>query len=536
MYSPFILATLSLLQSSALGLPRSYAPYHQYNDSPHAPPLTVLASSRAVVSGRLTEATLVVNKTTGKITSVFDSVLSPSDFPNGTLFVDYSPKLLLPGLVDTHVHLNEPGRTEWEGFHTGTRAAASGGVTTLIDMPLNALPPTTTVENLNTKVKAAEGQCWVDVGFHGGIIPGNENDLKPLVQAGVRGFKGFLIDSGVSPTSQPSHPSRSANRHAPTQIDEFPAIGTAEIEKALLELAGEPTTVMFHAEMVPPNVTLAGENGVPIPGPRTNYQTYLDTRPPSLETYAIEEILSLAHVAPDLDLHIVHLSAQEGIPILQEARARGVKITAETCFHYLSLAAEGVAEGDTRYKCSPPTREQENQDGLWRELQRKGGVIHSVVSDHSPCTPDLKLLPQSMPVQPHGVKGQEGDFFSAWGGISGLGLGLSIMWTEGEKKGLTIEDIVRLTSKNTAEQVGLDAKGDIAVGYDADVVVFDDEATFVVGPSTMQFRHKVSPYETKTLKGVVAETWLRGEKIYTRSEGLIQKQPAGKLLLEPRKA
>lgn len=320
------------------------------------------------------------------------------------------------------------------------------------------------------------------------------------------------------------------------QIDEFPAIGPSDIEKALLELADSPTTVMFHTEMVPSNVTLAGENGVPIPGPRTNYQTYLVTRPPALETYAIEEILSLAHVAPRLDLHVVHLSAMQDIPILQEARARGVRITAETCFHYLSLAAEGVEEGDTRYKCSPPTREQAHQEGLWAELQRRGSVIHSVVSDHSPCTSDLKLLPQSRPVEPHGVEGREGDFFSAWGGISGLGLGLSILWTEGEKRGLGIEDVVRLTSKNTAEQVGLDSKGDIAVGYDADIVVFDDEATFAVGPSTMQFRHKVSPYETKTLKGVVAETWLRGEKIYTKSEVLLQEAPSGHLLMEPRQA
>lgn len=220
----------------------------------------------------------------------------------------------------------------------------------------------------------------------------------------------------------------------------------------------------------------------------------------------------------------------QGIPTLQEARARGVRITAETCFHYLSLAAEGVEEGDTQYKCSSPTREQANQEGLWVELQRRGSVIRSVVSDHSPCTLDSKLLPQSRPVEPHSVEGQESDFFSAWGGISGLGLGLglglSILWTEGEKRGLGIEDVVRLTSKNTAEQVGLDSKGDIAVGYDSDIVVFDDEATFVVGPSMMQFRHKISPYETKTLKGVVTETWLRGEKVYTKSEDLLQEAPS----------
>ncbi|KAB2570962.1 putative allantoinase 1 [Lasiodiplodia theobromae] len=516
-YGLALFSALSLCPRSSVGLPPSSHTYSYHNGTSEASALTVLASSRAVVGGRLTEATLVVNTTTGKITTVFDSVLSASDFPPGTLFLDHSPKLLLPGLVDTHVHLNEPGRTEWEGFYTGTRAAASGGVTTLIDMPLNALPPTTTVENLEIKTQAAQGKCWVDVGFHGGIIPGNENDLVPLVEAGVRGFKGFLIDSG---------------------IDEFPAVNATDIEKALLALADAPTTVMFHAEMVPPNITLAGSDGVPIPGPRTNYQSYLSTRPPTLETYAINQILSHAHVAPDLDLHIVHLSAQEGIPLLQEARKRGVRITAETCFHYLSLAAEDVGEGDTRYKCSPPTREQENQDGLWAELLRwrRDGVIQQVVSDHSPCTPDLKLLPERHPVEPHSVEGQAGDFYSAWGGISGLGLGLSVLWTEGEKRGLGIQDVVRLASTNTAEMVGLDGrKGDLGVGYDADVVVFDDEASFVVGPSTMQFRHKVSPYETRKLKGVVEETWLRGEKVYARGQGLVPKAPSGKLLLEPRK-
>lgn len=491
------------------------------------PPITVVASSRAVVSGRLTEATLVVSTITGKITSIFHSVLPPSDFPPGTPYVDYSPKILLPGLVDAHVHLNEPGRTEWEGFWTGTRAAAFGGVTTVIDMPLNAIPPTTTVENLNTKVEAAQGKCWVDVGFYGGIIPGNDQELKALVKAGVRGFKGFLIESGV---------------------DEFPAVASADIKKVLAELADEPTTVMFHAEMIPPITASVGDDvQVSEPplqpsGPLTTYQTFLDSRPPSFETYAIAEILSLAHLAPQLDLHIVHLSAIQAIPMLREARAKGVKITAETCFHYLSLAAEAVKEGDTRHKCCPPIREQSNQDGLWAELQRPdNSVIKTIVSDHSPCTPDLKLLPTKLAemgsTDPHNVDGAEGDFFSAWGGISSVGLGLSILWTEGKSRGITIEDVVKWCCKNTAKQVGLeDTKGDLGVGYDGDIAVFDDEATFVVEPNTMLFRNKCSPYEQKTLRGVVAETWLRGQKIFTRADGFVEKTgPSGKLLLEPRK-
>ncbi|KAI9837838.1 MAG: hypothetical protein M1819_006772 [Sarea resinae] len=498
------------------------------------PPITVLASSRAVLDGGLTEATIVISLNTGKITSIFHSVLPPSDFPPGTPYADHSPRILLPGLVDAHVHLNEPGRTEWEGFWTGTRAAAFGGVTTVIDMPLNAIPPTTTVAGFKEKIKAAQGQCWVDVGFYGGVVPGNAAELKPLVKEGVRGFKGFMIDSGV---------------------DEFPAVSSHDVAEAMAELADEPTTLMFHAEMIPPisdSVGDAVQHSLPplFPhGPLTSYNTFLESRPPSFETYAISEILSLASLAPKLPLHIVHLSAIEAIPLLCDARAKGVKITAETCFHYLSLASEAVQEGDTRHKCCPPIRTQSNQDGLWQELLKDktdgaNGVISTVVSDHSPCTPDLKLLPATFASEGTNSKsptskadeGTDGDFFSAWGGISSVGLGLSILWTEGAKRGVTIEDAVRWCSQNTARQVGLEhCKGQLGVGFDGDVAVFDDEAEFVVEPSTMLFRNKCSPYESKTLRGIVTETWVRGCKVFARDEGFNKAGPCGRLLLEPRK-
>ncbi|KAF2800587.1 allantoinase [Melanomma pulvis-pyrius CBS 109.77] len=518
-------------------------PGHRYTHQP----ITVLASSRAVVAGRLTEATIVISNTTGKITSIFHSVLPRTDFPEDTAYTDYSPLILLPGLVDAHVHLNEPGRTEWEGFWTGTRAAAFGGVTTVVDMPLNAIPPTTTVENLNIKIEAAKGKCWVDVGFYGGIVPGNAAELKGLVNKGVRGFKGFLIDSGV---------------------EEFPAVTSTDIEKVMIALKDSSTTLMFHAEMIPPITASVGDDvqrafpPLAPSGPLTSYSTFLDSRPPAFETYAIAEILSLAHLAPELQLHIVHLSAIEAIPLLRDARAQGIKITAETCFHYLALAAEAIQEGDTRHKCCPPIRAQNNQDGLWEELLRDqaDGVIQTVVSDHSPCTPNIKLLPaayapkkESKRKEGHekdcdsceSSEGEEegpeekGDFFSAWGGISSVGLGLPILWTEGLKRDekFSVEEVVRWCCKNTAKQVGLErSKGDLGVGFDADVVVFDDEAEFMVEPSTMLFRNKVSPYENKTLKGVVRETWLRGQRIFTREEGFVEKTgPSGKLLLEPRK-
>jgi allantoinase len=343
---------------------------------------------------------------------------------------------------------------------------------------------------------------------------------------------------------------------------------------------------MFHAEMIPPIADSVGDDiqrsNPPLApkGPITSYDTFLQSRPPSFETCAVAEILSLAHLAPDLQLHIVHLSAIEAIPMLREARACGIKITAETCFHYLALAAEGIQEGDTRHKCCPPIRSQSNQDGLWAELlqDQADGVIQTVVSDHSPCTPDIKLLPAHLAPKKalkrkigherdcdscESSEGEmehaeeKGDFFGAWGGISSVGLGLPILWTEATKRDndFNIEEIVRWCCKNTAKQVGLEkSKGDLGVGFDADIVVFDDTAEFLVSPtiiprhkacmltdiqvepSTMLFRNKVSPYQNKTLKGVVRETWLRGQRVFSKADGFEEKSgPSGKLLLEPRK-
>lgn len=487
--------------------------------------LAVLASSRAVIGSTTTAATIVISTRTGKIQAVYHSVLPASSFPTGTSYIDHSPHVLIPGLVDAHVHLNEPGRTEWEGFWTGTRAAAFGGVTTVVDMPLNAIPPTTTVAGFEEKIAAAQGKCWVDVGFYGGIVPGNTMELKPLINKGVRGFKGFLIDSGV---------------------EEFPAVSSEDIAKVFEELADEPTTVMFHAEMIPPITESVGDDvqwsqpPLEPTGPLDVYQTFLDSRPSSFELYAILEILSLAHLAPKLALHIVHLSAVEAIALLREARSKGVNITAETCFHYLSLAAEEIKNGDTRHKCCPPIRSQTNQDGLWAEMCREdNSCIKTIVSDHSPCTPNLKILPANVAgavPKAESSKENDGDFFAAWGGISSVGLGLSVLWTEAKTRNITIEDVVKWCCKNTAKQVGLEhQKGEIGVGFDADIAVFDDTAEFVVQPSTMLFRNKCSPYQGKTMKGVVKETWLRGKKIHSRTEGFPEKAgPQGRLLLEPR--
>ncbi|KAK7736686.1 Allantoinase [Cytospora paraplurivora] len=505
--------------------------------------LSVLVSTRAVLtlpddSLILSPATISISQTTGKIVSIVPEALPPTSFPSPITYVNYGSRFLLPGLVDAHVHLNEPGRTEWEGFATGTRAAASGGVTTVIDMPLNAIPPTTTVHGFEVKLAASIGQCWVDVGFYGGVVPGNADQLVPLVKMGARGFKGFLIDSGV--------------------------------ELAMRSLAGYPTTLMFHAEMIPPitssvgDAVQASEPPLSPTGELTSYGTFLDSRPPVFETCAIEEILSLAHLAPQLHLHVVHLSATECIPILKEARKSGVNITAETCFHYLGLAAEDVEDGDTRHKCCPPIRSQINQDGLWEELcaDSHESAIKTVVSDHSPCTPELKLLPSHLQhdqvedvqgILLHSDSGVDvrfpdeeeekaisGDFFAAWGGISSVGLGLPILHTtsKAHNRPLGIVDIVRLCSQATAAQAGLShRKGGLKVGLDADVCVFDDAEEWTLECGEMHWKNRCSPWESKKFVGRVRETWLRGQKVFeygAANGGFVSGGPVGEAITEER--
>ncbi|KAH7159634.1 hypothetical protein B0J13DRAFT_432443 [Dactylonectria estremocensis] len=517
--------------------------------------LTVLVSSRAVItlpddSLVLTPATVTVSPSTGKIVSVVPVILPESSFPASTTYIDHSPRLLLPGLVDAHVHLNEPGRTEWEGFWTGTRAAASGGVTTVVDMPLNAIPPTTTVKGFEEKLRASLNQCWVDVGFYGGVIPGNAAELKPLVEAGVRGFKGFLIESGV---------------------DEFPAVSSTDVALAMEELKDAPTTLMFHAEMIPPIADSVGDavqaSGAPLAptGALTAYKTFLESRPPSFETYAIEEILSLAHIAPSLHLHIVHLSATQCIPILKAARAAGINITAETCFHYLGLTAEEIEKGDTRHKCCPPIREEKNQDGLWGELVAEDSCIRTVVSDHSPCTPQLKLLPehldQNQPHMLHSDSGVDmtipgehqpvvpakmrGDFFAAWGGISSVGLGLPILHSASKQRSVSskapsITDIVRLCCQATAAQVGLShRKGALKAGMDADICIFDDAELWTFSQGDMRWKNRCSPWEGHEFTGRVKETWLRGNKVFelgAGNMGFVAGKPIGESITEKRTA
>jgi len=397
--------------------------------------------------------------------------------------VDLGDLALLPGLVDTHVHVNEPGRTDWEGFATATRAAAAGGVTTICDMPLNSLPPTVSVAALADKRAAATGQCWVDVAFWGGAVPGNQDALRPLHQAGVTGFKCFLIDSGVP---------------------EFPPLEAAELRSVLGSLAAMDALLIVHAEDAAEVKAASGRD----------FGSFVTSRPPVAERRAIEKVIG-ATAATGARAHIVHLSAAECVAVIAGAKAAGIRLTAETCPHYLYFAAEQVPDGATEFKCCPPIRDAINREALWRGLE--AGVIDCVVSDHSPCPPALKAS-------------DSGDFGAAWGGIASLQLSLAAVWTVARRRGRTLDDVARWMSAAPAQLAGLTAKGGLAVGCDADLVAFDPDETYVVEPAHLLHRHPVTPYVGRTLTGRVCQAWLRGTALLDPDRGVPDGEPVGRLL------
>jgi allantoinase len=394
--------------------------------------------------------------------------------------------VVMPGLVDTHVHINSPGRTEWEGFRSATLAAAAGGVTTLVDMPLNSIPPTTTLFGFNTKLEEASDKCFVDVGFWGGVVPGNTQELAPMFEAGVVGFKCFLVPSGV---------------------DEFAHVTEEDLRQAMPELTRLGALLIVHAEL-PGSIKTNGLHPA-------SYQDFLASRPRMAENEAIELMICLSREF-ETRVHIVHLSSAEAIPMLREAQAAGVKITAETCPHYLHFAAEEIAEGATEFKCCPPIRESDNREELWEGL--RDGTIDLIVSDHSPCPGEMKLR-------------ESGDFMKAWGGIASLQLRLPVVWTEARRRGFSLLDLTRWLCANPARQVSLETqKGSIAIGNDADLVIWKPDEQFTVAAEALHHRHKITPYQDEVLSGVVQQSFLRGRKIY--DGGHFSTAPLGAMLLK----
>ncbi|MEU9716594.1 allantoinase AllB [Streptomyces sp. NPDC047976] len=421
----------------------------------------VLRSTRVITPEGTRAASVAVAG--GKIAAV---LAHDAEVPAGARLEDFGDDVLLPGLVDTHVHVNDPGRTEWEGFWTATRAAAAGGITTILDMPLNSLPPTTTVDNLRVKQEVARTKAHVDVGFWGGALPDNVKDLGPLHDAGVYGFKCFLSPSGV---------------------DEFPLLDQEQLATSLAEITGFGGLLIVHAED-PHHLESAPQN----PGPK--YADFLASRPQDAENTAIQNLIDQAKRL-NARVHVLHLSSASALPLIAAAKAEGVQITVESCPHFLTLTAEEVPDGATEFKCCPPIREAANQDVLWDALA--DGTIDCIVSDHSPSTADLKT----------------GDFATAWGGISSLQLGLPAIWTEARKRGRTLEEVARWMSTAPAALAGLAQKGAIEAGRDADFAVLAPEETFTVDPAELHHRNQVTAYAGRTLHGVVKSTWLRGTQI-----------------------
>ncbi|HEX7663142.1 MAG TPA: allantoinase AllB [Polyangiaceae bacterium] len=435
---------------------------------------TFFRSRRVVLPTGTAPASIHVKN--GRIAKIGDH----EDVPAGAPLEDFGDLVLMPGLVDSHVHINEPGRTEWEGFETATRAAAAGGVTTIMDMPLNSIPPTTTLSGFDVKAQAADGKLAVDVMLAGGVVPGNAAELEALFARGAPAFKCFLAESGV---------------------DEFRHVLEDDLERALPILAKLNAPLLVHAELPGPLDAAAGALENLSFDQAREYSRYLASRPKTAEDAAVEMVIRLAE-KHGARAHIVHLSSASAVTMVQKAHDRKVALTVETCPHYLSLAAEGIEDGQTAFKCAPPIREEANREALWKALENE--VIAQVVTDHSPSTAVLKCI-------------GSGDFSKAWGGIASLQLGLAVVWTEARERGGTPNEVARWMCEAPARLIGMQGrKGSLVVGADADFCVWDPDGELVVNVDELQHKNKVTPYDGKKAFGTVTATFLRGEKIYEK--------------------
>ncbi|NHN55560.1 allantoinase AllB [Calidifontibacter sp. DB0510] len=445
-----------------------------------SPDLVIRAAS-ALIDGSVRPASVAI--TDGVVTAIGDLETPYAAAAEHRLADD---EVLMPGMVDAHVHVNDPGRSEWEGFATATRAALAGGTTTIVDMPLNSLPPTTTVDALNVKKAAAQGNCYVDVAFWGGAVPGNIDDLRPLHEAGVCGFKCFLVDSGVP---------------------EFPPLSSAELRDYLARLAEFDALMIVHAE------DAAALDAAPHqPGPR--YADFLASRPDESEVTAIATVIDAVR-ATGARAHILHLSSAQALPQLRAAKAEGLPITVETCPHYLSFTAETIRDGSTAHKCCPPIRSSANQDELWAALA--DGTIDSVVSDHSPSTLDLKQL-------------DSGDFAAAWGGVASVQVAFSAVWTAASARGHSLADVARWMCERPAQIAGLRSKGLVAVGHSADLTAFAPSRSWTVDAAALEHRNPLTAYQGMSLQGVVTGAWLRGMPVSARDAFGEPATPRGRFL------
>jgi len=426
-------------------------------------PDAAIKSDRVVTPNGIISATVFIKD--GKIVDVAENK------PGGNVpLIDVGNSVLMAGVIDPHVHINEPGRTEWEGFDTATKAAIAGGITTVVDMPLNSSPVTTTAKAFDEKIKATKGQLHTNCGFWGGIIPGNDKEIIPLIEKGVLGFKAFLTHSG---------------------IDEFPNSTETDLRKAMLLIAKHELPLLVHCELSD-NIQRSTQHS-------NIYQNYLGSRPTKWEDDAVALMLRLCEEI-NCRVHIVHLSSADSIQQISEAKKRGLPVTVETGQHYLYFNAEHIRDGQTQFKCAPPIREKANNEKLWQAL--KDGIIDFVATDHSPAPPGMKEL-------------QSGDFMKAWGGISSIQFALPVLWTAAKTRGCDLRNIANWLCKNPASLPGLEnKKGKIEKGYDADMVVWDPESSFIVDETMIHHRHKITPYLGEKLYGVLRQTWLAGEKVY----------------------